>query len=170
MIDNDPAGLPTVGFGHLCDDPECSEVPYPIPLSEADGEQLLRDDVAVRTPIAERLFTRLIRRCGDLILMHLLQVAQDCITTQTAEGVTLNANQYAALVSWAFNIGCGASGSSTLIERLNALEDPNVVVPEELPKFNQGGGEVLPGLERRRAEEVDLFLAPTAEPVLPADC
>jgi len=38
--------------------------------------------------------------------------------------VTLNANQYGALCSWAFNEGCGNVGSSTLISRLNAGEDP----------------------------------------------
>lgn len=99
-----------------------------------------------------------------------MQTAQDCITNDTGEGVTLSANQYGALVSWAFNIGCGNSGSSTLIERLNAGEDPNTVAGEELPQWDMGGGEVIPGLERRRAAEVDLFMMPTDEPALPAAC
>lgn len=49
MIDNDPSGYPTVGYGHLCDDSSCSDVPYPIPLSEADGRSLLQSDMAVCT-------------------------------------------------------------------------------------------------------------------------
>lgn len=141
--DIDPTGNPTVGYGHLCSDSSCSEVPYSIPLSAQDGESLLRDD---------------------------LVPAQNCITTDTAQPVTLNANQYGALVSWAFNVGCGNSGSSTLIQRLNAGEDPNVVAGEELPKWNKGNGEVLPGLVRRRAAEVDLSNTPTSEPALPAGC
>lgn len=82
----------------------------------------------------------------------------------------LNANQYGALVSWAFNVGCGNSGSSTLIQRLNDGQDPNTVAADELPQWNKGGGEVLPGLDRRRAAEVDLFQTPTDKGALPAPC
>ena len=46
--DDDPVGLPTVGYGHLCSDAQCSEVKYSIPLSKADGEALLADDIVVR--------------------------------------------------------------------------------------------------------------------------
>lgn len=84
--------------------------------------------------------------------------------------MVLNANQYGALVSWAFNVGCGNSGSSTLIKRLNNGEDPNTVAGEELPKWNKGGGSVLPGLVRRRAAEVDLFQTSTSDGALPVGC
>lgn len=47
MIDSDPTGNPTIGYGHLCSDSACSEVPYPIPLSDTDGDELLRDDLSV---------------------------------------------------------------------------------------------------------------------------
>lgn len=47
LLDDDPAGNPTVGYGHLCSDSTCSDVPYAIPLSDADGEQLLRDGLKV---------------------------------------------------------------------------------------------------------------------------
>jgi lysozyme len=89
---------------------------------------------------------------------------------QTADPVVLNANQYGALVSWAFNVGCGASGSSTLMKRLNAGENPNTVAEEELPKWNKGGGQVLPGLTRRRAAEVKLHKTPSAMAALPVKC
>lgn len=98
------------------------------------------------------------------------QVAQDCITTDTAQPVTLNANQYGALVSWAFNVGCGNAASSTLIQRLNNGEDPSAVATNELPQWNKSGGEVLPGLVRRRKAEVDLFNTPSSDPALPAAC
>lgn len=84
--------------------------------------------------------------------------------------MVLNENQYGALVSWAFNIGCGNSGSSTLISRLNGGEDPNTVAAEELPQWVYGGGEVLPGLVRRRDAEVALFQTPSDIGVLPAAC
>ncbi|KAI0163947.1 lysozyme [Xylariaceae sp. FL1272] len=140
---DDPTGNPTVGYGHLCQESGCSEIPYSIPLSEADGKKLLADDVIP---------------------------PQDCITTDTATLVTLNANQYGALVSWAFNNGCGAAGSSTLIARLNDGEDAQTVIEEELPKWVYSDGQVLDGLVRRRQAEVDLADTPTSDPALPAGC
>ncbi|KAG9253939.1 lysozyme [Emericellopsis atlantica] len=137
----DPSGYPTVGYGHLCADSSCSDVPYSIPLSEADGRSLLRSDVAV---------------------------AQNCITLDTGSNVVLNANQYGAFVSWAFNVGCGNSGSSTLISRLNAGENPNTVAAQELPKWTYSNGVELPGLVRRRNAEVDLAQTATSAPALPA--
>ncbi|ROT36481.1 lysozyme [Sodiomyces alkalinus F11] len=137
----DPVGLPTVGYGHLCRDSRCSDVPYPIPLSVANGERLLRSD---------------------------LITYQNCITRQTASSVVLNANQYGALVSWAFNVGCTATSTSTLIRRLNAGEAPNTVAAQELPRWNMAGGQVLPGLTRRRAAEVDLHRTATSVRALPA--
>lgn len=84
--------------------------------------------------------------------------------------MALNANQYGALVSWAFNVGCGASGSSSLIRRLNQGGDPNTVASEELPQWNKGNGQVIPGLTRRRAAEVNLFKTPTEVGALPVGC
>ena len=137
----DPTGNPTVGYGHLCRDRSCSDVPYPIPLSVANGRALLQSDVAV---------------------------ARRCITFDTSSNVVLNANQYGALVSWAFNVGCGNSGSSTLIRRLNAGENPNTVAAEELPKWTYSNGVQLPGLVRRRAAEVALHRTATSVGALPA--
>ena len=70
------------------------------------------------------------------------------------------ANEIAALISWAFNIGLGAVASSTLRKRLQAGEDACDVVRAELPKWVHAGEAVLAGLERRRAAEVALFCGP----------
>lgn len=84
----------------------------------------------------------------------------------------LNPNQFAALVSWAYNVGLGNVESSTLRRRLNAGEDANTVAREELPKWNKGGSGVMPGLTWRRAAEVALFTSggstapsPTVKPL-----
>lgn len=67
-------------------------------------------------------------------------------------------NRQAALVSFAYNVGIGALQESTLRKRLIRGEDPALVVREELPRWNKGGGgTVLFGLVRRRAAEVELF-------------
>ncbi len=68
--------------------------------------------------------------------------------------VTLNQEQFDALVSFAFNCGNGALEESTLRRRLNAGEDPNTVAKEELKRWTNGG---LAGLVRRRAAETELF-------------
>ena len=67
--------------------------------------------------------------------------------------VPLNQEQFDALVSWAFNCGLGATSDSTLRRRLNAGEDVNKVISEELPRWTSGG---MPGLVRRREAEVKL--------------
>ena len=67
--------------------------------------------------------------------------------------VPLNQDQFDALVSWAFNCGLGATSDSTLRRRLNAGEDVNKVISEELPRWTSGG---MPGLVRRREAEVKL--------------
>lgn len=46
-LDINATGNPTVGYGHLCTQSNCAEVPYDIPLSDADADQLLRDDIEV---------------------------------------------------------------------------------------------------------------------------
>lgn len=81
-----------------------------------------------------------------------------------SDKVKLNANQFGALVSWAFNVGCGNTGSSSLIRRLNDGDAPNTVASQELPKWNHGQNGVLPGLTRRRGAEVDLFKTETSTP------
>jgi GH24 family phage-related lysozyme (muramidase) len=67
------------------------------------------------------------------------------------------ANQQAALISWAYNVGLRAVEGSTLRKRLLAGEPGVVVVPQELPKWNKANGAVIAGLTRRRAAEVALF-------------
>jgi hypothetical protein len=47
--------------------------------------------------------------------------------------------------------------NSTLRRRINGGESAVVVVRDELPRWNKSGGELLPGLVRRRAAEVALF-------------
>jgi len=76
------------------------------------------------------------------------------------------ANQQAALISWAFNVGLGAMEGSTLRKRLIAKEPGIIVVPQELPKWDKANGKALPGLTRRRAAEVALFAGglPTQQP------
>ncbi len=82
----------------------------------------------------------------------------------------LNLNQYGALVSWSFNMGCGAAQTSSLVKRLNAGENVNTVLAAELPKWVHGNGVVLPGLVRRRNAEIALAKKATSDKALPVKC
>jgi lysozyme len=73
---------------------------------------------------------------------------------------SFTARQQAALVSFTYNVGVEALNQSTLRKRLLAGDDPALVIRQELPRWRFGDeGNVLAGLERRRAAEVSLFLS-----------
>ncbi|TNC10833.1 lysozyme [Methylobacterium terricola] len=72
--------------------------------------------------------------------------------------VPLNENQFAALVSFAYNLGEGNLKSSTLLKKVNAGDFKAAAA--EFPKWNKAGGKVLAGLTRRRADEAKLFNTP----------
>ncbi|KAJ2803367.1 hypothetical protein H4R21_002059 [Coemansia helicoidea] len=126
----DPIGLPTVGYGHLCQQSNCAEVKYSFPLTRATAESLLADDIPKYT---------------------------SCLASAISDRVVLNDNQWAALASWTFNVGCGNVKTSTLVKRLNNGESPNTVAEQELPKWRMAGGQVMQGLVNRRKAEVELF-------------
>jgi len=72
--------------------------------------------------------------------------------------VQINDNEYAALISFAYNLGAGALGGSTLLKKLNAGDKAGAA--EEFLKWNHAGGKVISGLTRRREAEQALFLTP----------
>ena len=72
--------------------------------------------------------------------------------------VSLTQHQLDALVSWSFNVGTGSMAESTLRKRLNAGENINLVLSQELPRWNKGPNGPLPGLTKRRDAEVKLAL------------
>jgi len=69
--------------------------------------------------------------------------------------VELTPAQKAALTLLIDNIGRAAFNGSTLLKKLNAGDYKGAAAQFE--RWNRGGGKVLPGLVRRRAEERALF-------------
>lgn len=76
--------------------------------------------------------------------------------------VDLNQNQFDALVSFSYNCGAAALGKSTLLKKLNKGDYTGAA--QQFHAWKKGGGRVLPGLVRRRAQEAELFLAPVTGP------
>ncbi|CAB4495529.1 unnamed protein product [Rhizophagus irregularis] len=96
------------------------------PISRAEGEALLKKDLAR---------------------------FEKCVESLTR--IKLNSNQFSALCSFTFNLGCGAYQQSTLRRKLNAGNTKGASL--EFRKWVYGGGKNLPGLVRRRKAERDLF-------------
>lgn len=73
--------------------------------------------------------------------------------------VPLNQNQFDALVSFVYNVGPGGVASSTTVGKLLRAHEWRSV-PVALMAWNKAGGNVLPGLTRRRRAEGALFAKP----------
>lgn len=69
--------------------------------------------------------------------------------------VPLNDNQFAALVSFVFNVGAGAFRKSTMLKMLNQGAYSAAAV--QFDRWTKAGNQVLPGLVKRRAAERALF-------------
>jgi len=95
-------------------------------LTPVQADALLRDDAARAARTVERLVK-----------------------------VPLNDNQFAALVSFTFNVGIGNFEGSTLLRLLN--QGWYEQVPAQLTRWTRANGEVLGGLARRRAAEARLW-------------
>lgn len=70
----------------------------------------------------------------------------------------VNANEYGACVSLAYNIGPTAFAKSTVLRELNAGNKDRAAAAFKM--WNKAGGEVVQGLVNRRNAEVTLFLTP----------
>lgn len=70
--------------------------------------------------------------------------------------VSINSNQFSALVSFCFNLGAGSLFQSTLLKLLNQGDFQGAA--DQFPRWNKAGGQELEGLTRRRKAERGLFL------------
>lgn len=127
---NDPVGYCTIGYGHLIAYRGCngSDRAKWGSLSQGEAQRLLRGD---------------------------LRSFEGCVNTTVR--VELTQRRYDSAVSFAYNLGCGAWVSSTLLRRLNARAYCSA--GREFGKWVNAGGRPLPGLVRRRAAEARPFLA-----------
>jgi lysozyme len=88
-------------------------------------------------------------------------IAQFAGAVDRALTVPVSANEFAAMVSLAFNIGAGAFRKSTLLRLVN--DGHFEAAAEQFLRWNRAGGREMPGLTRRRQAERQLFLTPGDE-------
>jgi GH24 family phage-related lysozyme (muramidase) len=129
---NDSAGHATIGVGHLIHRGPftAADVQRYAGFTRADAIRLLKADVAEREAAVERMVT-----------------------------VALNQNEFNALVSFVFNIGTGAFGTSTLLRKLNAGDRRGAA--DQFLRWIVGGA----GLAGRRKRERALFLSGATDPL-----
>ena len=90
---------------------------------------------------------------AEEILRQDLEKFEDAVSD--AVTVTLNQNQFDALVSFTYNVGAGAFRKSTLLKLLN--QNKHAEAAEQFLRWNKACGMVLAGLTRRRLAEKELF-------------
>ena len=72
----------------------------------------------------------------------------------------MNQNTFDALVSFTYN--CGTGNLAKLLDNGNRTKEQ---VAAKIPAYNKGSGQVLKGLVRRRAAELELFNTPASTEV-----
>jgi lysozyme len=70
--------------------------------------------------------------------------------------VSVNQNQYDAIICLVYNIGVGAFSKSTLLRLLN--DSKYTEAAEQFLRWDKAGGKPLKGLTNRRVKERELFL------------
>ncbi len=132
-----PAKLWTIGVGHVLY-PEQGKMPIDqrdkFALKPEDFRVFSKDEVdKILEKDLQRFIAGVLRYCPD----H------------------LNENRMGALVSFAFNVGLGTLQRSTLRQKHNRGDFDGA--KQEFLKFTKAGGKVLPGLVKRRNDEISLY-------------
>lgn len=139
----DPAGFPTNGWGNL--------------LSRVTKEQIMRQfgytskeaDVWLK-----ETYPDLTQDQADAKFR--INIDKAFSSVKRLVKIQLTANQYAALIDFAFNCGAGNLQISTLLRLVN--RDELLSAADEFKKWNKAGGVVYRGLTRRRIAERTVFL------------
>lgn len=79
--------------------------------------------------------------------------AEDCVNSS---GLDLTQNEFDALVSFVYNLGCGAFKRSTLLKFLQS--NNKLAASGEFPKWCMAGGKHSDSILKRRFAEQDCFL------------
>ncbi|WP_455474747.1 lysozyme [Bartonella sp. B30(2025)] len=121
----DATGIWTIGYGHT---------------SNA-GKPFVHKNMSITERTAE-----------EILFQDLKQFEK---AVDQAVAVSLTDEQFAALVSFCYNVGIKAFCNSTLLRKLN--KGDYEAVPFELQKWTKAGGKRLQGLVNRRAAEAGLW-------------
>ena len=126
----DSAKVWTIGYGHT------HNLKAGMNITQAQADAFLQEDVA--------------------------KFEQGISQTLRELGTKVTQNQFDALVIFSFNVGLRAFQKSTMAKKLYLMDNKDQLsvnaVADQFPRWNKAGGQVLPGLVKRRAIERLLFL------------
>ena len=134
----DAVGVWTIGYGH----------------TGRAGAPAVRPGMRISKAVADEILQRDVNRFARAIAPHIT--------------APVNANQFSALVSFAYNVGPGAFRRSSVLRAVNARN--HAIVARRLGLWVKAGGRTLNGLIARRAAEAVLYntpLEPAAGPATP---
>ena len=123
-----PAGLWTVGVGHLIGDGKSLPREWDKTFTQDEVNGILKSDL----------------RRFELGVSKMLP------------NVPLRQHEYDAIISFCFNLGLGCFQRSTIRQAL--LRGDKEQAMESLVKYCRAGGKILKGLQNRRLDERKLFL------------
>ncbi len=103
---------------------------------------------------------RITRKQAEEMLRAELAKHEKCVNKYTT--VPLTQGQFDALVSFSYNLGCGAFRKSTLRRKLNRGDYEGAA--EQFIRWVHAGGRVYKGLVRRRRAETALFMDDESTP------
>jgi len=107
----------------------------------------------VRESERERFSAGIDEKAAEELLRRDVETAEKAVLRLI--NAPLSDGQFAALVSFVFNLGAGSLQRSTLRRKINRGEHESV--PAEFRRWVWAGGRKLKGLMRRRAAEAALF-------------
>ena len=125
----DSVGVATIGYGTILYPDGTSVTMNDSPITEDQAEQYLAFNVDHKTSSINNMLT-----------------------------VSVNQNQFDALCSFAYNLGCGSLHGSTLLRLVNQSDFYGAA--NQFPLWDKAGGQVVAGLQRRRLAEQQLFSTP----------
>lgn len=114
---------------------------------------VIKEGEAFREPMTEPQAVELLKKD--------ISWAENAVREKVKENVPLSQHQFDALVSFVFNLGAGALGSSTLLNRLNSGQHERCVGEFGRWVYQRGKGNrltPLAGLVKRRAAEALMWM------------
>lgn len=138
-------GLVLTPYHGAADRPEIFTIGYgtiKYPSSYMGGKMVAMSDPAITPELATEF------------LMIEVKAKAEAIDLLLREDLT--PNQFAALISFAYNLGDSALKQSTLRQKVNNNPDDTTIKTEFL-KWCHSNGEVVEGLIRRRRAEAELY-------------
>jgi lysozyme len=147
-----PAHIWTIGYGHVLYQDQI-RLPMVRPPGKTKADiPMIRSEYPLK-PEHNRVWTK--QEIDDLFNGDVASFERGVL--RLVPGSIGSQGRFDALVSFSFNVGLGNLQNSSI--RIKANRREWQAAADSFLLWNKGGGKVLPGLDRRRREERQMFLS-----------